>query len=233
MTTAASIDLFAKGVPMRARLGVVVLVGALAALTIGALAVSGQQRTLTAADAHRAMRAAENAAGGGAAVRIDRNSKLGAMWEVEVIRPSGRHVDVLLDARFRLIDVGPEREATEPPPPADPFAEPTPRYEPQQATKPQAGAQRPYAPRHPASRYRGDDDHGLSPYDFDRASDVALEAAGGGTVLDVDQDFEAGATWEVEIRMPDGRRVDVLLDASFQVLDVSGEQDGRGHSDDD
>ncbi|MGH7730131.1 MAG: PepSY domain-containing protein [Candidatus Eiseniibacteriota bacterium] len=218
---------------MRARLGVVVLVGALAALTIGALAMAGQQRTLTAAEARRAMRAAEDATGG-VAVRIDRNLQLGAMWEVEVIRPDGRHVDVLLDASFRVIDVGPERGATEPPSPADPYAEAPPRYEPPPSPKPQAGAQPRYAPRHPVSRYRvSDDDLRLSAYDVDRIAEAALAAAGGGTVTDVDQDFEGGATWEVEIRKPDGRRMDVLLDARFQVLNVSGEQDDGEYSDDD
>ena len=219
---------------MRARLGIVVLLGAITALSIGALAMASQQRTLTAAEARRAMRAAEEAAGGGVAIRIDRDSELGTRWQVEVIRLDGRHVDVLLDASFRVTDVGPERVATEPPPPADPTVEAPPRVEPPQSTRPDAGAQSRYAPRHPVSRYRdSDDDHGLSPYDADRASEAALAAAGGGTVIDVDQDFEAGATWEVEIRTPDGRRMDVLLDARFQVLDVSGEVDDRETSDDD
>lgn len=83
------------------------------------------------------------------------------------------------------------------------------------------------------------DDHEpqVSQADYDRAAQAALKAVGGGRVHDVDLDNENGAKWEVEITTTDGRAVDVLLDANFKVIDISGETDSnepqrssQGHS---
>jgi hypothetical protein len=61
---------------------------------------------------------------------------------------------------------------------------------------------------------------------LDRATEAALEAVGGGTVVD----SEAGdgdGTYEVEVRREDGTLVDVVLDAEFHVVttDADGEKD--------
>ena len=93
-------------------------------------------------------------------------------------------------------------------------------------------------------RFAHDDGQPVSQADHDRAADAALKAVGGGRVHDVDHDAENGATWEVEVTTNDGRALDVLLDANFKVIDISGESDSnepqgysshssQGHDDDD
>ena len=52
----------------------------------------------------------------------------------------------------------------------------------------------------------------------DRARAAALAAVPGGTATAVERDEEDGATWEVEVRRPDGISIDVRLDEQFQVV---------------
>ena len=59
----------------------------------------------------------------------------------------------------------------------------------------------------------------------DLAARAALAATHGGRVAKVARENEGGATWEVEVWLPQRRRVDVLLDPRYRVLDVSNEQD--------
>lgn len=56
-----------------------------------------------------------------------------------------------------------------------------------------------------------------------QAIKAALAATGGGTANAVERDNESGATWEVEVSTPDGRVVDVRLDASFSVIAMDGD----------
>ena len=51
----------------------------------------------------------------------------------------------------------------------------------------------------------------------------------------VERDSEDGATWEVEVRKPDGSSVDVRLDASYRLVKVeadseAGSETGDGDS---
>jgi len=59
----------------------------------------------------------------------------------------------------------------------------------------------------------------------DRAIAAALAATGGGNANGVERDSENGATWEVEVSTPDGRLVDVRLDADFSVMAVEGDSE--------
>ena len=79
-----------------------------------------------------------------------------------------------------------------------------------------------------------DDDGGrVNDPDYERAGRAAIEAVGGGKVLDVDRENERGAAWEVEVLREDGTEADVLLDAQFRVIHIGEERDGdRGGSDD-
>jgi len=54
--------------------------------------------------------------------------------------------------------------------------------------------------------------------DRDRVGNAAVQAVGGGTVLDVETSDDAGEAYEVEVRKADGAEVDVVLDKDLKVL---------------
>ncbi|KAB2811256.1 hypothetical protein F9L07_04935 [Pimelobacter simplex] len=53
----------------------------------------------------------------------------------------------------------------------------------------------------------------------DRVESAAVAAAGGGRAVDVEKSDDAGEAYEVEVRLDDGREVDVTLDDDLKVLD--------------
>ncbi len=76
-----------------------------------------------------------------------------------------------------------------------------------------------------------DDGAPLTGAALQRASAVALKAAGGGRVTETEHDTEDGATYEVEVTKADGSQVDVRLDESFTVVVVEGDVEEDGDSD--
>ena len=52
---------------------------------------------------------------------------------------------------------------------------------------------------------------------------VLVVDVGGGTVLDVEGSDDAGEAYEVDVRMPDGTEVDVVLDKDLKVLGQEAE----------
>ena len=54
----------------------------------------------------------------------------------------------------------------------------------------------------------------------DQAKAAALKLVPGGTVNAVERDGEKGATWEVEVRKPDGSTVDVRLGAHYEQVAI-------------
>jgi len=98
---------------MRTRVIAALVVGALAIMAAGAIALGDKEPSVSRADFDRAAQAAVAATGGGQATSVDRDSENGGTWEVEVTKSDGSRVDVLLDAEFRVIDVSGEREANE------------------------------------------------------------------------------------------------------------------------
>jgi hypothetical protein len=63
--------------------------------------------------------------------------------------------------------------------------------------------------------------------EFDRASAVALDAAGGGQVTGSEKHDEEGY-YEIEVTRDDGSQVDVHLDRSLNVIDASSDGAGEG-----
>jgi hypothetical protein len=57
---------------------------------------------------------------------------------------------------------------------------------------------------------------------YDRATSVALDAAGGGTVTETEQGDEEGY-YQVEVTKADGTQVDVNLDRAFTVVKTKTE----------
>jgi Na+/glutamate symporter len=70
----------------------------------------------------------------------------------------------------------------------------------------------------------GDSDQELTGATRDRAVAAALAATGGGTVLATEAGDD-GADYGVEVRLPDGRQVEVDLDLSFKVVGQELDED--------
>jgi hypothetical protein len=68
-----------------------------------------------------------------------------------------------------------------------------------------------------ANAVGGDDgDGGATGSGADAATAAALKLVPGGHANAVERDSENGATWEVEVRKPDGSTVDVRLGAHYE-----------------
>jgi hypothetical protein len=82
----------------------------------------------------------------------------------------------------------------------------------------------------------GGDDQPLTGSALEQATDAALAHTGGGRVVETETGDD-GAAYSVEIRLDDGRQVEVNLNADFQVIgseadDDSGpDDDGAGDDD--
>ena len=75
----------------------------------------------------------------------------------------------------------------------------------------------------------GDSDSELTGSTRDRAVQAALAATGGGTVLETEAGDD-GAAYGVEIRLADGRQVEVNLDQSFKVINQESDEDKPGEA---
>jgi uncharacterized membrane protein YkoI len=75
-----------------------------------------------------------------------------------------------------------------------------------------------------------DDDQPLTGTDLERATAAALAHTGGGTVIETEVGDD-GAAYGVEIRLDDGRVVEVSLDESFRVVGEEADDDGAGDND--
>jgi uncharacterized membrane protein YkoI len=68
----------------------------------------------------------------------------------------------------------------------------------------------------------------------ERAADAALQAAGGGTVLEVErQDGDGAGVYEVEVRREDGSEVEIHLDAQFREVGRAADDDNGKDSESD
>jgi hypothetical protein len=72
-----------------------------------------------------------------------------------------------------------------------------------------------------------EDDRPLSGSTLDRAVEAALRATGPGTVTETEAGDD-GAAYSVEVRLRDGRHVEVNLDPSFEVTGQETDDDGAG-----
>jgi uncharacterized membrane protein YkoI len=72
----------------------------------------------------------------------------------------------------------------------------------------------------------GGDDETLTGSTLERASAAALRHTGGGSVTEAEVGDD-GAAYEVEVRLSDGRRVELELGADFTVLGREADDDGN------
>ena len=77
----------------------------------------------------------------------------------------------------------------------------------------------------------GDDDQPLTGSSLEKATAAALAHTGGGTVVETEIGDD-GAAYGVEIRLDDGRQVEVNLDENFDVVGQENDDDGAGDRDD-
>jgi Na+/glutamate symporter len=75
----------------------------------------------------------------------------------------------------------------------------------------------------------GDTDQELTGATRDRAVAAALAATGGGIVLETEAGDD-GAAYGVEVRLTDGRQVEVNLDESFKVVGQEADEDKPGEA---
>jgi uncharacterized membrane protein YkoI len=73
----------------------------------------------------------------------------------------------------------------------------------------------------------GDDDRPLTGRDLQRATDAALSHTGGGTVIETEVGDD-GAAYGVEVRLEGGRVVEVSLNAGFEVIGSTADDDTPG-----
>lgn len=71
----------------------------------------------------------------------------------------------------------------------------------------------------------GDDERPLTGAAHDRAVAAALRHTGGGTVTETETG-EDEAAYEVEVRLANGRQVEIALDTSFHVVSEEADDDG-------
>jgi uncharacterized membrane protein YkoI len=77
----------------------------------------------------------------------------------------------------------------------------------------------------------GDSEQELTGTTRDRAVAAALAATGGGTVLETEVGDD-GAAYGVEVRLADGRQVEVNLDERFRVVAQEADEDKPGEGED-
>jgi uncharacterized membrane protein YkoI len=82
-----------------------------------------------------------------------------------------------------------------------------------------------------AANADGDTDQELTGTTRDRAEAAALAATGGGTVLETEIG-DGNAAYGVEVRLPDGRQVEVNLDKTFNVVGQEPDEDHPGEDKD-
>ena len=76
----------------------------------------------------------------------------------------------------------------------------------------------------------GDDQQATGPA-ADRARAAAIKLIPGGKANAVERDSENGATWEVEVTRPDGKTVDVRLDAQYKLVVIEGDNESGDGTD--
>ena len=76
----------------------------------------------------------------------------------------------------------------------------------------------------------GDDDQPITGPALEQATKAALDHTGGGTVTETEVGDD-GSAYGVEVRLDDGRQVEVNLDENFNVIGQENDDDGANDQD--
>jgi uncharacterized membrane protein YkoI len=77
---------------------------------------------------------------------------------------------------------------------------------------------------------QGDDDQPITGPALEQATKAALDYTGGGTVTETEVGDD-GAAYGIEVRLDDGRQVEVNLDENFNVIGQENDDDGPNDQD--
>jgi uncharacterized membrane protein YkoI len=155
---------------------------------------------LTGTSLERASDAALAEVGEGTVTEAERSDDLDHAYAVEVRREDGSDVDVELDDDYKVVRVD---GAT---------------------TGGGTSGSNSESPNSEPSGAATGDDAPISADDRSSAEKAALDAAGPGTVTDLDRSDDTDHAWEVEVTAADGSDVDVELDAQFAVVRIDSDQ---------
>jgi len=162
---------------------------------------------LTGTSLERASDAALAEVGEGTVTEAERSDDLDHAYTVEVRREDGTDVDVELDEDYTVVRVDGATAGSgtnsESPSSESPSSE---------------------SPSTDSTDAATGDDAPISADDRSSAEKAALDAAGPGTVTDLDRSDDADHAWEVEVTAADGTDVDVELDAQFAVVRIDSDQ---------
>jgi Peptidase propeptide and YPEB domain len=79
----------------------------------------------------------------------------------------------------------------------------------------------------------GDSEEQVTGPDAEKAEAAALDAVGGGTVLEAEyQEDGSAGFYEVEVQRPDGSQVEVYIDSQFQPAGSAADDDSGSESED-
>ena len=85
-----------------------------------------------------------------------------------------------------------------------------------------------------AQAVSGDSEAPVTGAAAEHAKAAALDAAGGGTVLEVEhQDGDGAGAYEVEVRRTDGSTVEIHLDGQFKQVGSAGDDDSGAETEND
>lgn len=167
------------------------------------LAIGGPVWAATASDVpqgnerDRVAAAAIEAVGGGTAVDVETSDDSGEAYEVEVRTDGGAEIDVELDKDLNVVSKDTD--------------DPDDREDSDDRDDRDDGDDRDDASE--------TDDRALSATERTSAEKAAVEAVGGGTVVEVEASDDSGEAYEVAVRDADDVEWDVELDADYTVLD--------------
>jgi uncharacterized membrane protein YkoI len=163
------------------------------------------------AERNRVASAATTAAGGGTATDVEHSDDVSGAYEVEVRKPDGTEVDLLLDSRLKVLqrenDDRDDDDRDD-----DSWDDDRPAAAPDNDDNPDVTR---------AGRGIDADDRPLTKTEQAKVSAAAVKAVGSGTVTDMEASDDVGTAYEAEVYDRAGTEWDVELDAAFAVVSKS------------
>ncbi|SKC44826.1 PepSY domain-containing protein [Okibacterium fritillariae] len=161
---------------------------------------------VTGADLDRASKAAVKEVGGGKVIDAERDDN---RYELDVLGSDGVSYDVVLDDSFTVLSSRADGDDDRARVSGGAGSGSTSSGSDSDDTAPDGSSGQPGA---------SVDKDDLVGDELAQASEAAIKAAGGGTVVDAERSDDADHRFEVVVRLEDGTEVDVDLDESFGVV---------------